>query len=321
MTVENNLTLIASTGDPAGASPELIPSLLNKLNKEEKIIFVGPEAVRKELCPGLKLTTDPRQEEESCWFTAGNIKTKQICSGNIDANSGRAAYTALKTALELIEKGNFNNLLTLPLSKKAVQKAGHPGFTGHTEYLEDFAGRKGLMSFFGNNFNCSLLTRHLPLRKVANKITTRSVIEKIKICKRYFSNLNNDSPRFALLGLNPHAGEGGSLGEEEIEVLQPAVKQLKSNGINITGPHPADSFLPIQGQTTDMIFSCYHDQGLTPFKQQHFFTGVHSTLGLGFNRVSPVHGTATGIAGTGRIDPRSAINCLDWLRRQQPNGS
>ncbi len=315
MPPDGKKTWIVSSGDPAGSSPELIPHLLQNLKNNEKIVITGPEAVKEKICPRLETTSSPVEQAQSSWFIAGDISPGKISAGRPDKETGTAAIEALKAALEFVKTGNTGGLLTLPLAKNAVRAAGYPKFTGHTEYLEKFAGKKGVMTFFGKKFNCALLTRHLPLRRVPEQITTKLVIDKVKICSDYFKKSGNDSPRFALLGLNPHAGEEGSLGDEEMNVLKPALEKLKEDKINITGPHPADSFLPVQGQNTDMIISCYHDQGLTPFKQAHFFSGVHATLGLGFYRASPVHGTASSLAGSNKINPQSALNCLRWLRR------
>ncbi len=279
-------------------------------------MITGPEAVKREVCPRLKTSDDPLAENSSCWFAAGTVSSGLVSSGNTGKKTGAAALAALEAALQFISSETVDGLLTLPLAKDAVQEAGYPEFTGHTEYLENFAGRAGLMTFFGEKFNCGLITRHLPLRQVPDRLTTNTVVEKVKICQDFFEKSNNPSPRFALLGLNPHAGEEGSLGEEEINILNPAVKKLKNDGVDITGPHPADSFLPVHGEETDMIFSCYHDQGLTPFKQAHFYSGVHCTLGLGFYRASPVHGTAAALAGKNKVNPQSTLNCLRWLRRR-----
>jgi len=310
---------ITSAGDPAGSSPELIPSLLQNLNEGETLVITGPVTVRDKVCPELEITTEPFAQKTNCWYPAGKINSRDILSGRPNQNSGEAALDSLDGALELLRSDSAEALITLPLSKKAVRSAGNLEFTGHTEYLEEFFGRRGLMSFFGREFNCSLLTRHIPLDRVAESITVNLIVEKVKLCAKFFRRAKINSPRFALLGLNPHAGEEGSLGEEEINILRPAVEKLKKNNINITGPHPADSFLPVEAKNTDMIFSCYHDQGLSAFKLLHFFDGVHVTLGLGVQRVSPVHGTAAALAGSGKINPRSALNCLSWLRKWAGN--
>jgi 4-hydroxythreonine-4-phosphate dehydrogenase len=223
------------------------------------------------------------------------------------------ALDSLKGALELSDKLDNCSLLTLPLSKAGVQASGEAGFLGHTEFLENYWSVPGVMSFFGEEFNVALLTRHCPIDDVSSLLRPEKIIETINTCRRFFER--RFPPKFALLGLNPHAGEEGLLGVEEEEVLRPAMEKLRSEGLDIIGPFPADSFLPVSGGDVDMIFSCYHDQGLVPFKQLHFFTGIQATLGLPIPRVSPDHGTAASIAGTGQVDPRSTINCLRWLRR------
>lgn len=319
--LNNDLFWIISAGDPAGASPELIPHLLKNHIKEETLVIAGPRTVQNKVCPELEISTDPFSDKKDCWYPTGKFNSEDVLSGQPDRKSGKAAIIAFKEALQLLKTDQADGLLTLPLAKNAVQAAGYPDFTGHTEYVEKFFHREGLMSFFGDKFNCSLLSRHIPLQRVTEYITTKLIIEKVEICAKFFQRSGIASPRFALLGLNPHAGEEGNLGDEDDMILQPAIKKLQEKNINISGPHPADSFIPVEGENTDMIFSCYHDQGLTAFKQLHFFTGVHATLGLGTARVSPVHGTAASLAGTGQIDPRSVINCLKWLRKWKENSA
>ncbi len=303
--------VIISTGDPAGCSPELILPLIEE-RKNERLIFVGPPALREYLPERLPDFEGPGASF-NCWYEAGNIDPDQISSGDINSSSGAAALDSLKGALELSEKLDNCSLLTLPLSKSAVQASGEANFLGHTEFLENFWSAPGVMSFFGEKFNVALLTRHCPIDSVSSLLRPEKIIQTINTCRRFFER--RFSPKFALLGLNPHSGEKGLLGGEETEILRPAVEQLRSEGLDITGPFPADSFLPISGGDVDMIFACYHDQGLVPFKQLHFFTGIQATLGLPIPRVSPDHGTAAKIAGTGQVDTRSAINCLKWLRR------
>ncbi|MFP4686717.1 MAG: PdxA family protein [bacterium] len=275
------------------------------------MIFSGPPAVREKINPGLP-NFKGKDSAEVCWQDAGEIKFSQVSSGNINPASGRAAMASLRAALKITDELKSCSLLTLPLSKAAVQAGGQANFLGHTEYLEEHWSTIGVMSFFAEKFNVALLTRHCPLVEVSKLLTRQKITRTVKICWRFFKK--KFTPRFALLGLNPHSGEQGLIGREEEEILKPAVRELCAEDIKISGPYPADSFLPINSGEVDMIFACYHDQGLVPFKQLHFFTGIQATLGLPILRVSPDHGTAAALAGKGRVDPRSTINCLKWLR-------
>lgn len=315
MTAEKvNRTWLITIGDPAGSSPELLEHLLDAKKPTERLIIFGPEAVNNRLqldIPGFDSSADrPR----SFWFSAGEFAEDSVLSGTPDSDSGRAALAALDTALEFSQKNPADGLLTLPLSKQAVRLEADSNFTGHTEHLEAFWDSQGVMSFFGKSFNVALVTRHIPLERVPQTLTCERIVDQVRVLDKFYKNHGRKNASFALLGLNPHAGEGGMIGRAESELLSPAVTRLSDRGINVTGPHPADSYLPVHAQKNDMIVSCYHDQGLTPFKLLHFFTGVHVTAGLPLLRVSPGHGVAASLAGQGEVDPRSAVNCLKWLR-------
>jgi 4-hydroxy-L-threonine phosphate dehydrogenase PdxA len=175
------------------------------------------------------------------------------------------------------------------------------------------------MAFFGSELNVALVTRHQPLRNVPEVLTREKVVSTVRTLVNYFENRRDRSPSLALLGLNPHAGEEGRLGNEDLDLLKPAVNSLRNDGIDIEGPVPADGYLPVQGTSVDVVVACYHDQGLIPFKQKHFFDGVHATLGLPVNRVSPDHGIAADRAQSGNVDSTSTMNCLRWLRGEPPH--
>ncbi len=308
-------TWLITTGDPAGSSPELLPGILAEQQPDEQFIFVGPPAVKERLNLSISTEKEPPTGRKNIWYPTTKYPANQVLSGSPNQQSGHSAFEALKTGLELTEKYEIDGLLTLPLSKAAVRRQAQPEFTGHTEYLESFWNKNAVMSFFGTQFDVALLTRHLPLKEVSDHLTPQQIISQVHSLAKFYRNHGKSDPTFGLLGLNPHAGESGMIGTEEKELLKPAINQLHADGIKINGPFPADSFLPVKADSVDMVISCYHDQGLTPFKLLHFYTGVHASLGLPLLRVSPDHGIAADLAGQNKIDPRSTVNCLNWLRK------
>lgn len=301
--------IIVCCGDVAGCSPWLALELLKARKDEESLLFVGPAALRGFLQDQLNEPIEPGIE----WVESGKIDRSTIVCGELSEKTGSIAFQSFKKALS-IYSDRFDGLITLPLSKKFVQLAGHENFIGHTETLEKKYDERAVMSFFGQTLNVSLLTRHIPLFQVPEQINLDLIIRTVRTVENFYQDFTFPDPSFALLGMNPHAGESGRIGKEDTKILTPAVEKLRNDGIDISGPEPADSFLPVLGNSVDHVFSCYHDQGLVAFKQKHFFDGIQATLGLPINRVSPDHGVAVDRAETGDIDPTSTLNCLEWLR-------
>ena len=199
------------------------------------------------------------------------------------------------------------------MSKAAIQKAGNPGFRGHTEYFAKRTGtKKFAMMFVGPDMKVSLVTRHIALRRVPAILNSGKIYDTIalthKYLKEYFRIL---SPKIAVSGLNPHAGEGGAFGNEEARIIIPAMKRARKDFKNIYGPIPADViFYEVLNKKYDAAVAMYHDQALGPFKTLYFTSGVNLTLGLPFIRTSPDHGTAFDIAGKGIADPSSMIEAI-----------
>lgn len=303
-------------GDPAGCSPWLALKLLEKRRDDESFVMVGPAVLRNFLESERGRPLGPGVE----WVEAGEPGSGVVASGDPDERTGEAAYQSLVAALERCDE-DVDGLLTLPLSKAAVQAAGHPDFVGHTELLEDYFDTEGVMTFFGADLVVALLTRHCPLGEVPDRLDAELLARVVRTVARYYRNDRGVDPALGLLGLNPHAGEDGRIGRTEVEVLEPAVEELRDEDYDVRGPYPADSFLPVGRDEVDVVLACYHDQGLVPFKQKHFFDGVHATLGLPVRRVSPDHGVAADVAPSGNVDPTSALNCLRWLRGDPPRSA
>ncbi len=223
----------------------------------------------------------------------------EVDFGKPSETSGRLALKSIDTALEDLQRAYIDVLVTAPVDKHAVALA-LPGFTGHTGYIREKLGaQEALMLLVSNNLRVGLVTEHLPLREVASAVTIDRIVAKGKImAKTLLEDFGIRNPRIAVLGLNPHAGDGGELGNEEKDVILPAVEQLQKLGILTFGPYPADGFFGSEArQKFDGVLAMYHDQGLAPFKAVAFSSGVNFTAGLPYVRTSPDHGTAFDIAG------------------------
>ena len=295
------------TGDPNGIGAEITIKALNALNLPAKDIVIISNS--KIINAYGKLDNNYNILEVDY---DGRIE-----SGKITKSAGDFAFRALKKACEI--KPKF--IVTAPTSKEAMHLAGHK-FNGQTEVLEKFLahnGQKAEMLFVSKEFRVLLLTRHLSLKDVSKTIKKEFLIEKIERLRWYFQNkLNIKKPSFALCALNPHAGENGILGKEEIKNIIPAVEALRNRGINITNPLPADtlfiggvqSYLNNEKMPYDCYIACYHDQGLIPIKSVASEKTVNMTIGLDIIRTSPSHGTAFDIAGKNIANPESMIEAI-----------
>lgn len=220
--------------------------------------------------------------------------------------SGKLAIESFKAATEDLQKNNIDVLVTAPFNKEVVQsdQYQHPG---HTEYLAEVFQHEALMILTGSDLNVALVTQHIPISKVPETITKENVITKAQM---FHQSLKQDfyitRPKIAVLALNPHAGDKGLIGKEEIEQIEPAIQQLNQEGILALGPYSPDSFfIPEMYKNFDGVLAMYHDQGLIPFKSIHFNDGVNFTAGLSKIRTSPDHGVAYDIAGKGIADETS----------------
>lgn len=239
--------------------------------------------------------------------------------------SGQMCFASLKEAIREIKKGNCQGLVTAPISKERIQRAGFR-FPGHTEYLAHcFSIKKTVMMFVAPRLKVALTTIHIPLKKVVSELTVSKIVQTIQLT---FASLQRDfgikKPRIAVCSLNPHAGEKGIFGEEEKKIIAPAIRQARKMKMNASGPYPADSIFhqALQGKF-DAVIAHYHDQGLIPVKTLSFHEGVNMTLGLPIIRTSPDQGCAFDIAGKGIADPSSMKAAMKlafevWRRR---NGS
>ena len=232
--------------------------------------------------------------------------------GRVSAAGGRAAIEAITGAICLALGRRVDAIVTAPISKEAIRAAGSP-FPGHTEMLATFTGAKRhAMMLVGGPLRVSLATIHVPLAQVPSLITTRGVREVIELTWDAVRSFGLRRPKIAVCGLNPHAGEGGMMGDEERRIIAPVVRALAKKGIPVSGPYPADTifFRAARGEFAAVV-AMYHDQGLGPLKTLAFDTGVNLTLGLPIIRTSVDHGTAFDIAGKGIASPESLLAAVE----------
>ncbi len=316
--------LAVTMGDPAGIGPEVALKALSlpAIQRAVAPILVGDPRVWRETARRLKLGSSfadanrPREGELALLPTSqiaeryrvpGKPKSKAAA-----AVCGDAAHAAIIEAVALVRQGRAAGIVTAPINKAHLVAAGHD-YPGHTELLAHLAGDVPVrMMMVGGSLRVVLVTIHMALRDVPLKLTREAVWETISITVEALSQrFRIHRPRLAVTGLNPHAGEDGLFGDEDVRVIAPAVKRARRRGIDAVGPLAADGVFPhAQRGDYDAVIAMYHDQGLAPFKLLYFADGVNCTLGLPFVRTSPDHGTAFDIAGTGKADARSMAAAL-----------
>ncbi len=243
----------------------------------------------------------------NCWQENVNITL-----GKMNDVSGKYALMSLEGAMNDLKKGIIDAIVTAPINKSAMQKANFP-YKGHTEYLTDqFKVEESLMFLISESMKVGVVTNHLPLKDVTKAITKDKIVKKLQIMNEALKvDFGKERPTIAVLGLNPHAGDDGLLGEEEEKIIRPAVIESKKKGILAMGPFAADGFFG-SGQFSkfDGILAMYHDQGLIPFKALSFGKGVNYTAGLPGVRTSPDHGTAYELEGKNEADTNSFRHAL-----------
>ncbi|CEN44791.1 4-hydroxythreonine-4-phosphate dehydrogenase [Capnocytophaga canis] len=237
----------------------------------------------------------------NCWKDSPSI-----AFGQVTEEAGKYAFLSLKRAVEALKKGDVDVLVTAPINKNNIQSEEFT-FPGHTDYLAKELNGKSLMFMVSEDLKVGLFTDHVPLKEVSSHITESLIFEKIKAMNESLrKDFRLHRPKIAVLGLNPHCGDNGVIGNEDDEVIRPALKKLFKQGILVFGPFSADSFFATQNyRNYDAVIAPYHDQGLIPFKTLSFGSGVNYTAGLSRVRTSPDHGTAYEIAGKGIADADS----------------
>ena len=292
-------TIAVTTGEPAGVGPELAAALLGGDWPDARIVLIGDRALL--------------EQRSGRPIPEANVLHVPLAvpsvAGKLDVANARYVLDVLDVAVDGCSAGRFDAMVTAPVHKGIINDAGVP-FTGHTEYLAERTGAHlPVMMLVGGGLRVALATTHLPLADVSAAITDERLADVLKILDADLkSRFGLAAPRILVCGLNPHAGEGGHLGREELDVIEPTLARLRAAGLQLTGPVPADTaFLPERIADHDAVLAMYHDQGLPVLKRAAFGAGVNVTLGLPIVRTSVDHGTALDLAGTGRADPGSLI--------------
>lgn len=316
----STLPLLALTcGDPAGIGPELVGKLARHVDllARARVLALGPAAARPAHVPEFAGDDLARLTGLAWRVTPGS---GDWVPGEAQASAGRAALAALRAGHELSLAGRVDALVCAPVSKEALHLAGEK-VEGQTELLGRWCDAPGVqMLGLARELRVLLLTRHLPLARALTEITTERVVAHLELLARGLATLGFARPRLALAGLNPHAGERGVLGDEEERLLEPAVRTVRARGLDVAGPLSPDTvFLRAAQGEFDGVLALYHDQAFIPLKLHAPGEGLTVLLGLPYLRVSPAHGTAFDIVGTGRADERNLVLALEAALRFAPS--
>jgi 4-hydroxythreonine-4-phosphate dehydrogenase len=306
--------LLLTAGEPAGIGPELCLKMAQHSWQAAIVVCADIDLLRTTARSlGLAVTINewheaeplPAQQPDQLYCRHVPLAAPAI-AGQLDARNGYYVLQTLALAADLVQQNTVDAIVTAPVHKGIINDAGH-AFTGHTEFFADRASSDSVMMLACPEFRVALVTTHLPLRDVPDAITTERLRRIISLLHAdLVSKYGIAEPCIHVCGLNPHAGEGGHLGMEEIEVIEPLLTQMRSEGYNLVGPLPADTALTPKGmQGADVTLAMYHDQGLSVLKYAGFGAAVNVTLGLPFIRVSVDHGTALDLAGKGTADKGS----------------
>jgi len=325
--------ILITMGDPAGVGPEVVVKALSLSEIYEicEPIVIGEARVlgsilefSKSLASRGELRLNPIKDIGKAKFNygvidifdLGNIEMDRLRPGRVDPMCGKAAFEYVKRGVEIIQSGGAKGMVTAPLCKKSMEEAGF-SYPGHTELLAELTGTKDFaMMLVGGNLRVVLVTRHLPLKEVASSLSKEKVLLAIRLGVGAMRAFGIDSPRVGVCALNPHAGEWGVLGKEEIETILPAIEEARKEGIVVSGPLPSDKgFYDTAGGRYDLAVAMYHDQAQIPVKLLSYTKSINVTLGLPFVRTSPCHGTAFDIAGQNRANPQSFIEAIKLAAR------
>ncbi len=309
--------LAVSLGDPAGIGPEVLAKAwaIREAHRLPAFFAIGDRRSIEAVWSGpIALITHP---EDAMRVFAGALPLIQVdepdnvVPGQPSSAGARCAFQALEIGVGLTRSGAASGLVTGPVSKAQLYSVGfvHPG---QTEFIAERCGvaaENVAMMMVGPDLRTVPVTIHRPLREVAESLTIEVLVSRSRTVARGLRrDFRIDQPRLAMAGLNPHAGEGGNIGREEIDIITPAIEILRSEGWDVTGPHSPDAMFHAEARVDyDAALCMYHDQALIPLKTLYFDNGVNMTLGLPVLRTSPDHGTAFGIAGQGRANPRAMI--------------
>ncbi len=305
--------LALTVGEPAGIGPDLAVMLAQQ-PMEGCLVAVGDPETLQQRARMLGLPLHLQDDDASPGpHKPGQLRVHPVplrvrCTpGQLDSRNAEAVLRMLEVAGRGCLDGRFDAVVTGPVQKSVINDAGIP-FSGHTEFFAELTGAPlPVMLLVADTLRVALATTHLPLRAVPDAISGAGLKQVLRILHRdLHGKMGLENPRILVCGLNPHAGEGGHLGREELDVIIPALDELRGEGLNLEGPLPADTlFTPRNLERADAVLAMYHDQGLPVLKRVGFGHAVNITLGLPIIRTSVDHGTALDLAGTGRVDPGS----------------
>jgi len=318
--------LLLTMGDPVGIGPEIVVRAFERGAAEGCVVVGDAPVIERALAVTGWAAPVARLEAPQQAAPAGSVPVwapfeadaglAQLPWGRVDARAGRAAAACVMAAAQAVLAGQGRALVTAPLNKAALSAAGID-FPGHTEMLQAAAGGVPVRMMLANDeLRVVLATIHVSLRRALELLDFDTVLQTIAIAHNACIGFGIASPRIAVAGLNPHAGEGGLFGDEELSFIAPAVAAARARGIDAHGPFAPDTvFMRARRGEFDLVVAMTHDHGLIPVKYLGVEDGVNVTLGLPFVRTSPDHGTAFDIAGRGKADPSSLLAALKWARR------
>lgn len=309
------LPIAITMGDACGIGPEIIVKLYADNATLPPTLVIGDEgilqrAIRLLALPVTLRVIDSPEEIQSTQATINVISLSHLPDGlpfgQLDARAGRAAFDYIWTGIDLALQNRIRAVVTAPINKEALRLAGFR-YPGHTEILADFSETKDFaMMLMNDDLRVILVTIHVSLREAIEQLTIKRELLTIRLAHRAMTQLGIVSPRIAVAGLNPHAGEHGMFGSEDETIVRPAIQQAQEEGIDASGPWPGDTvFMNARQGQFDIVVAQYHDQGLIPVKYLGVDEGVNITVGLPFVRTSVDHGTAFDIAGTGKASQAS----------------
>ena len=330
--------LAITMGDPAGIGPEIIIKACEKLRArieagDLRLLIIGSGAALKNAASQLGASLDIAEVRaaDTDWpnlcFLQADAEGEPITPGVLTADGGRFAFKAVEQGVRLTQAGRIGGIVTAPLNKEALNKAGYH-YPGHTEMLAELTGVKGsVMMLAHGNMRVSHVSTHVALEDVPKRLTPERLRYVINLTDKALRGLGLDKPKIAVAALNPHAGEGGLFGRQDIDVSEPTIAKAVADGLNVVGPVPGDTvFVKLRAGQYDAVIAMYHDQGHIPVKLLGFevdpatgrwqeLSGVNITLGLPIIRTSVDHGTAFDIAGKGIANERSLIEAIEYAER------
>jgi 4-phospho-D-threonate 3-dehydrogenase / 4-phospho-D-erythronate 3-dehydrogenase len=330
--------LAITMGDPAGIGPEIIIKACEKLRAridagDLRLLIIGSGAALKNATAQLGTSLDAPEvrASDAAWpnlcFLQADAEGEPIRPGVLSADGGRFAFKAVEQAVRLTQAGRIGGIVTAPLNKEALNKAGYH-YPGHTEMLAELTGVKGsVMMLAHGNMRVSHVSTHVALQDVPKRLTPERLRYVIDLTDKALRGLGLERPKIAVAALNPHAGEGGLFGRQDIDVSEPTIAKAAADGLDVVGPVPGDTvFVKLRAAQYDAVIAMYHDQGHIPVKLLGFevdpatgrwqeLSGVNITLGLPIIRTSVDHGTAFDIAGKGIANERSLVEAIEYAER------